>query len=118
MWLIRYHAVPKADTPAFAESGGAYVQCWILWAWQDGAENLARFEVEKEWIITENEETSWYEPDDFTDDDDNKQYVDEAMMYGGCFVFHHYPLNALESDEDFDVENATTSNRDLLKKNH
>jgi len=64
MWLITYHAVPKPNSPDFKEVGGAYVNCWILYAWQDGAEHLAKFEVEKEWVITDTEEISWYEVED------------------------------------------------------
>ena len=65
MWLIRYHVIPKPNSPEFQKIGGAYVNCWILFAWQDGAEHLAKYEIEKEWIITETDDISWVESDDF-----------------------------------------------------
>ena len=49
MWVITYHVVPKPGTKEFDKSGGAYVDFWILYTWQDGAEPLAKYEVEKEW---------------------------------------------------------------------
>ncbi len=102
MWLITYHVIPKPNSPEFQKSGGAYANCCILFAWQDGAEHLAKYEVGKEWAITETEEISWMESDDFETDDERKQYFLQAQIDGGCFVFHHYPLDAEDKDEDFD----------------
>lgn len=104
MWLIRYHVVPKPNSPAFQECGGAYVNCWILFAWQDGAEHLAKYEVEKEWIITETEEISWVEIGKYNEDPENKEYFLQAQIDGGCFVFYNYPFNAEEKDHDFEGE--------------
>ncbi len=102
MWLISYHIVPKPNSPEFEKSGGAYVNCWILYAWQDGAEHLARYEVEKEWTITEMEEIFWYEIDDFDETHEDKQYFLQSQIDGGCFVYYYYPLDAKdEDDEDF-----------------
>jgi hypothetical protein len=117
MWLIRYHVVPKPNSPEFQKSGGAYVNCWILYAWQDGAEYLAKFEVEKEWIITETDEISWVELDDF-DDEEDREYFLQAQIDGGCFVYHHYPLNAEDIDEDFELENSTTNNQKIIRTEH
>ena len=114
MWLIRYHVVPKPNSPEFQEAGGAYVNCWILYAWQDGAEYLAKYEVEKEWTIIETEEISWIEIEDFDENDEGKENFLQAQIDGGCFVYHHYPLNAEDTDEDF--ENVTDSR--LLKTNN
>jgi len=105
MWLICYHVIPKPNSPDFQKSGGAYVNCWILYAWQDGAEHLAKYEVEKEWIITDTEEISWVEVDDFDDNSEEKEYFSQAQIDGGCFVYHHYPLNAGDEDEDFEDVN-------------
>ena len=118
MWLISYHVVPKPNSPEFQKSGGAYVNCWILYAWQDGAEALARYEVEKEWTITNTEEVSWYEADDFNDDDEDKEYFDQAQIDGGTFVYSLYPLDAEDTDEDFEIENSTVSSDEKLKTGH
>ena len=118
MWRISYHVVPKPNSPAFEKCGGAYVNCWILFAWQDGAELLAKYEVEKEWTITEPAEISWYEPGDIDDDSPHKEYYDQAAIDGGCFVFHQYELESEGSDEDFELENATTKNKKVLKTGH
>jgi len=118
MWLISYHVVPRPKSPSHEKIGGAYVNCCILYAWQDGAETLAKYEVEKEWIITDTEEISWYEINDFTDEHDDKEYVDQAMVDGGCFVYNKYPVDARDGDEDFDLENATSQRNNLLKTDH
>lgn len=103
MWLITYHAIPKPNTPEFNVSGGAYVNCYILFAWQDGAEHLARYEVEKEWTIIETEDVRWVEVEDFIEDPENKEYFLQAQIDGGTFVFHNYPLDAEDTDdEDFE----------------
>jgi hypothetical protein len=94
MWLITYEAEPKTNSPEFGVSGGAYVNCWILYAGQDGAEALARYEVEKEWIIIEKVAASWYEPGDIRKEDDHWPYYRQATQEGGCFVFHYFPLEA------------------------
>lgn len=119
MWLIRYHVIPKFDSPHFQKSGGAYVNCWIFYAWQDGAECLAKFEVEKEWTIIETEEIEWVELDDFEENEDSeKEYFLQAQTDGGCFVYHHYPLDAVEEDEDFELKNSTSNNPKLSKTEH
>ncbi len=114
MWLIRYHVIPKLNSPEFQKSGGAYVNCWILYARQDGAEYLAKYEVEKEWAITETEEISWIEIDDFDEEDEDKQYFLQSQIDGGCFVYYYYPLNANdENDEDFeDINDSRLLNTD------
>ena len=117
MWMITYHAVPKPGTSEFEKSGGAYVNCWILYAWQDGAEHLSRYEVEKEWTITETVEISWVEEDDI--DEDNREYFEQALIDGGTFVFNMYPLNAADADdEDLEPDEETGMSEKQLKTNH
>jgi hypothetical protein len=118
MWCITYHVIPKPGTPEFGKTGGAYVDCWILYAWQDGAEHLARYEVEKEWEIIETEGVSWIEAQDMVDDDPDKEYFDQALIDGGMYVFNMYPLHAEEGDEDFEVANTTISTETNLKSSH
>ena len=118
MWVITYHVVPKPGTTEFNKSGGAYVDCWILYAWQDGAEHLSKYEVEKEWVITETLGISWIEAEDIADDDPDKEYFEQALVDGGTFVYNLYPLNADEEDEDFELEPDVAIAEDRLKTNH
>ena len=100
MWMITYHVIPKPRTPAFADCGGAYVNCFIVHASQEGAEQIATFEVEKEWSILTLEEISWFEDDyDFPTDDPRREYFEEALVDGSIFVFHEYPIGADEEDD-------------------
>ena len=116
MWLIRFHAVPKPNSSELQQTGGAYINCWILYAWQDGAEHLAKFEVEKEWLITEIEEITWIEFEDLEETD--REFFLQAQTDGGCFVYYHYPLEAKDEDEDFELENSTANNPKLTKTKH
>jgi hypothetical protein len=118
MWRITYHIVPKPNTAKYSEFGGAYVDCWILYAWEDGAEYLARYEVGKEWIILEEEGRWWVESEDLLDGDPNREYFDQAVIDGGTFVYNTYPLEADEEDEDFEMENTTASTDKRLKSDH
>lgn len=119
MWVITYHAIPKPETEEFNRSGGAYVDCWILYAWQDGAEHLAKYEVEKEWTIVEHVGSSWWEDEDIAKDDEDRQYFEQALIDGGTFVYNMYPLNADdEDDEDFDVEEETGFSDERLGTDH
>lgn len=118
MWVITYHAIPKPGTPEFNKSGGAYVDCWILYAWEDGAEHLARYEVEKEWIITETIGISWFEDKDVAKNEEDRQYFEQALSDGGTFIYNLYPLNAEEEDEDFEVDEETGLAEERLKTGH
>jgi|GEM_PF-1315065 len=119
MWCITFHVVPKPATPEYEKSGGAYVDCWLLYAWEDGAEHLARYEVEKEWIIIGEQGRSWIDFKDFEPGDPDIEYFDQAMIDGGTFVYNLYPLKADdERDEDFEIENATSSDRRLLRNDN
>lgn len=79
---------------------------------------LARYEVEKGWTITEHTGSSWYEPGEIKETDNYYQYYSQAEIDGGCFVYHMYPLDAEDVDEDFELENATTTNIKLVNRNH
>jgi len=118
MWVITYEAIPKPSNPEFGKSGGALIDCWILYAWEDGAKYLARYEVEKEWTILETVGASWYESDDVPEEDPDRQYYDQVLIDGGTFVYNIYPLQADDNDEDFDLENATVSSDSRLKSGH
>jgi hypothetical protein len=117
MWLFTFHVVPRPGSPAITEFGGAYVNCWILYAWQDGAEVLARYEVEKEWIITETVAVSWYDPGEILKSDDHFEYYEQATIDGGVFVYDTYPVEA-EDEEDFELDDAASRNSKSTKTNH
>ncbi|HQU92456.1 MAG TPA: hypothetical protein PLK77_09180 [Pyrinomonadaceae bacterium] len=119
MWVITYHAIPKPGTDEFNKSGGAYVDCWILYAWEDGAEYLARYEVEKEWTIIEKVGASWIEDEDIAKDDEDREYYEQVLLDGGTFVYNKYPLDANdEDDEDFQVDEETGFSEGRLRTDH
>jgi hypothetical protein len=118
MWRITYHVIPKPENPRFGECGGAYVNCWILYAWQDGAGALAKYELEKEWVITGPAEFSWYDSiDELVPGHRDREFFEQAIIDGGCFVYDWYPLDA-DHDEDFDLDHEMPGDAKALKTEH
>ena len=102
MWLFTIHAIPNEKSPDFKESGGAYINCWIDFTLQDGAELLARFYIEQNnWIVMEIDEVSWVEDDDYPIGESNREYFLDAEKDGASFLYCQYPL---ESEEDWEID--------------
>jgi len=76
-----------------AQSGRAYVNCWINFALQDGAELLAKHYIRKAgWSPGEVEDVRHVERNDYLDDP-ALQYFEEAAKDGASLVFYEYPLD-------------------------
>jgi hypothetical protein len=109
MWLFTIHAIPDDKSPDFKEVGGAYVNCWINFALEDGAELLAKFYIQQnDWIVLEVSEISWVEEEDYPIDDPKRKYFQEAQADGTSFVYHQYPL---EDEEDWGNNETNISTR-------
>jgi len=48
MWYFILKVSPKPNTQLATEAGGAYVNCWIDFREQSGAEHLAKFYLNQE----------------------------------------------------------------------
>ncbi|HXG85054.1 MAG TPA: hypothetical protein VNI84_13620 [Pyrinomonadaceae bacterium] len=112
MWLFTIHAIPGEKSPDFKETGGAYINCWIDFTLQDGAELLARFYIEQNnWIVIEIDEVSRVEDADYLIGEPKREYFVEAKEDGASFLYCQYPI---EDKEDW--ENDETSFP--IKTNH
>ena len=116
MWLITFEAFPnpKQNPDDFKEFGGAYVNCWIDFALENGAVELAKFYIKQNgWkphkIIDEN---VWFDKED-CETTEQKIYFDEAIECGATLVWHKYPFESEEIDEDFELEDCAANNKKL-----
>ena len=101
MYFFNIQATPKPGTEKAEEVGGAYVDCWINFVLQDGAELLARYYIEQSgWIPGEKEDERWVEAEDYEDEPQLLQYYQEAEEDGACFVYHTWPVDGEDDDSD------------------
>jgi hypothetical protein len=101
MYFFNIQAIPKPETEKSGGVAGAYVQCWINFVLQDGAELLARYYIEQSgWIPGEKEDERWVEEEDYADEPQLLEYYREATEDGACFVYHTWPDGAEGDDSD------------------
>ena len=121
MWVITIHAIPntKENPDAAKEFGGSYVNCWINFLLEDGAVELSKFYIRQNgWIPLEiTEDNLWFNQDD-CETTEEKQYFSEADEYGACLIWHSYPFESEETDEDFELESFTTNNQRIKRTKH
>lgn len=103
MFCFTIHATPDPDREqdAAAEgSAGAYVNCWIDYADEEGAEVLARhYLTEAGWLPGKTEDVGYLERDGCSEDEHDLQCFDEAVEYGSSLCFHLYPPEGEECEE-------------------
>ena len=94
MWYFIIRASPTPDTEQAEDSGGAYVNCWINFLIEDGAEHLAKFYVEQAgWMPEVTTEVRWVEQEDYEDDPEHLQFFSEAETDGASFVFNSWDIS-------------------------
>ena len=94
MFFFRLQALPDPDAerdPAAQGAIGAFVNVWIDYADQEGAEVLARHYVKLAgWLPQQVEDVRCPAATDYAADDDLRLYFDEAVGHGYCVSFHLY----------------------------
>lgn len=92
MFLITYHIKPKPLNPEFNKIGGAYVNCYIEADNFEEADLIARGEVENNnWDIYEYDSSKIVTQKDYIDNDENREYFEQALIDKEVFVFFTYP---------------------------
>jgi hypothetical protein len=104
MFFFNITAGPKPGDERTADAGGAYVNCWVNFQIEDGAELLARFYIEEAgWLPAETEEARWVEEEDYEDEPELLQYFREAEQDGASFVFYSWPVGGEEDEDEEDL---------------
>ena len=101
MYYFIFLARPKPGSEHAAEYAGAWVNCWVDFKVQSGAERLARFALEDQgWIIQKCDEVRCPTRDDYESPDQREslQFFDEAQKTGSCFVFNCWGHDAPDKD--------------------
>lgn len=101
MYLLTFHAVPTPDAKEFHDSGGAYVSCWIQSQDRQDAEQRATELIQDYgWSVEALEEGAIVSSSDYDQDDEDRQFYEQALVEGEVLVFNTWPRG--EDDEDGD----------------
>lgn len=109
MFFFTFLAVPTPDAKEFQDSGGAYVNCWIQNKDRQEAEQRASDLIhEYGWSVEALEEGATVTSAAYSQDDDDRQFYEQALVEGEVLVFNTWPRDK-EEDEDEDEEEAEAS---------
>ena len=99
MWYFVLKVSPKPKTQHATEAAGAFVNCWIDFREQEGAEHLAKFYLSQEgWDYEETQEAVWVEKATYDPDSEGMQHFLEAEANSACFVVNQWPPNGEDQD--------------------
>lgn len=86
-------ATPRPETEDAQDAGGAYVNCWIDFKMQAGAEAVARHYIEDAgWMAGDVEEARTVNKEEYADNPESLAWFTKAEKDGACFVFHTWPV--------------------------
>lgn len=101
MYYFMIEATPAPDNTEEQDVGGAYVNCWVNFGLEDGAEVLAfHYIQEAGWVPGTIHERKQVSKDLYQSDPEYLPYYLEAEADGVSLVFHIWGADA----EDADVE--------------
>jgi hypothetical protein len=97
---VQYEVVPAPDSPAFAEVGGAFVNCWVTADSLPSASTMAHDAIrDGGWtIIALVDECREVGEQSYDADDDALPYFRQAVEDGECFVYHQWPVDVHDGD--------------------
>lgn len=95
IFFVQYEARPTPHADDFGTAGGAYVNCWVQSESGETANAKALAAIAAAgWSVVSVEEAceevakSWYE-----EDEENRQYFEQAKVDGEVYVFHQWPYD-------------------------
>ena len=105
MYFLTFHAVPTPDAKEFHDSGGAYVSCWIQSQdRQDAEQRAAELIQDYGWSVEALEEGAIVSSGDYGEDDEDRQFYEQALVEGEILVFNTWPRGEDDEDEEEDLE--------------
>lgn len=107
MHFFTFLAVPTPDAKEFHEAGGAYVNCWIQEEDRERAQESATDLIQEYgWTVESLEEAGTVTGDDYSLEDEDRQFYEQALMEGEVLVFNTWPRGDEEGDEEGDDDDA------------
>ncbi len=99
MFLFTIVAKPKPENEEHKEEGGAYVNAYIDFKEEEGAEVIARYYIEDAgWYAEETDEVSWLTEKDIKKNEEDYQYFKEAKECGSSLVFNTWSIDAEDAE--------------------
>jgi len=121
MFFFTFLATPTPDAKEFSDTGGAYVNCWIQGQERTEAERRATELIEDYgWSVESLEEAATVTSDDYTAEDEDREFYEQALMEGEVLVFNTWPRGedgelGEEDDEEEEGEEAEDDAADETK---
>lgn len=110
MFFFTFLASPTSDAKEFEDSGGAYVNCWIRsddneLSDRQKAEAHARGLIQEYgWTVDALEEGAIVTGESYGQDDEDREFYEEALMEGEVLVFNTWPRDDEEEGDDDDED--------------
>ncbi len=99
MFYFTFRTAPTPDAKEFSDTGGAYVNCWIQGQERTVAEHRATELIEEYgWSVEALEEASTVSSADYTEEDEDREFYEQALMEEEVLVFNTWPRG--DDDED------------------
>jgi hypothetical protein len=100
-YFFTFLAAPTEDAQEYEQAGGAYVNCWIRSDSRDQAEARAAALIEEYgWDVEALEEQSTVTSADYDQDDEDRQFYEQALVEGEVLVFNTWPVGDGEDGDD------------------
>ncbi len=99
MYFFTFLALPTPDAKEFEEAAGAYVSCWIQNANAPSAqERAAELIRDYGWSVEGLEEEALVSSEDYADDEEDREFYEQALVEGEVLVFNTWPREAADAD--------------------
>lgn len=101
MFFFTFLATPTPDAKEYEDSGGAYVDCWVQSGDRSEAEARAKELIEEYgWAVEALEAGVTVTSQDYQDDDENREFYEQALMEQEVLVFNTWPRDGEDEDDD------------------
>ena len=99
MYLLRYVVKPKGDHPEVLTIGGAYVNCWMDVDSMETAKAQAMDLITEDgWRIESLDEADTIQRSECNEE--SIVYYDQALIDKTVMVFHSWPIDAPDREEE------------------
>lgn len=101
IYYFRFEAVPASNAKDFNDCGGAMINCWIKEESGERASIKASSHIiNNGWKILLLEE-SFLAEEGMYEGQESLKYFEQAKSDGEVYVYHTWPVDAQDDDDDF-----------------